>query len=132
MVIPLSPATRVSTMLSLMICVSISVGVAPMALRMPISVVRSFTVTTMMLLTPMAPDISVPSPMSHTSTLTPMKRLSMSPNIASAFTLITACVSVGLMACACFSICSTLSCTSAMLYPLRAVKHSRSIRLPLL
>ena len=38
------PATRVRRILSEMICERIILGVAPMARRMPISVVRSFTV----------------------------------------------------------------------------------------
>ena len=42
---PLMPATKVRRILSEMICESIILGVAPMARRMPISVVRSFTVT---------------------------------------------------------------------------------------
>ena len=40
-------------------------GRAPIARRMPISVVRSFTVTIMMLLTPIAPASKVPKPTIH-------------------------------------------------------------------
>ena len=84
-------------MLSLMIIVKMSMGVAPMARRMPISVVRSLTVTTMMLLTPMAPEKRVPKPISHTRMLTPWKRLSIIEKMASALTVSTACVSSGWM-----------------------------------
>ena len=63
---PLMPATMVSTMLSVMICESTMRGVAPMARRMPISTVRSRTVTIMMFDTPMAPASNVPMPTSHT------------------------------------------------------------------
>ena len=69
---PLMPATAVSTMLSAIICERIMQGVAPMARRIPISMVRSFTVTIMMLLTPMAPASSVPMPTNHTSRFTPL------------------------------------------------------------
>ncbi len=44
--------------------------------RMPISVVRSFTVTIMMLETPMAPARRVPMPTSQMRKLTPLNRLS--------------------------------------------------------
>ena len=69
--IPLIPATEVSTILSLMICPRMLCGVAPIARRMPISVVRSFTVTIMMFETPMAPANNVPIPTSHINKLTP-------------------------------------------------------------
>ena len=73
---PLMPATRVRRILSEMICERIILGVAPMARRMPISVVRSFTVTIMMLETPMAPARRVPMPTSQMRKLTPLNRLS--------------------------------------------------------
>ena len=73
---PLMPATRVRRILSEMICERIILGVAPMARRMPISVVRSFTVTIMMLETPMAPARRVPIPTSQMRKLTPLNRLS--------------------------------------------------------
>ena len=68
-----------------------------MARRMPISVVRSRTVTIMMLLTPMAPASRVPSPTIHVRKRTPVMRLSIMLNIASRSSIITACLSVGLM-----------------------------------
>ncbi len=49
-------------------------GVAPSALRMPISRVRSFTVMIMMLLMPTMPAISVPRPTNQMNTLMPMNR----------------------------------------------------------
>ncbi len=45
----------------------IAAGGAPMARRMPISCVRSFTSTSMMLLTPTMPASSVPRPTIHVS-----------------------------------------------------------------
>ena len=59
-----------------MICDSIILGVAPMARRIPISMVRSFTVTIMMLLTPIAPANRVPMPTNQMRKLTPLNRLS--------------------------------------------------------
>ena len=49
-------------------------GVAPSALRMPISRVRSFTVMIMMLLMPTMPAVSVPRPTNQMNTLMPMNR----------------------------------------------------------
>ena len=53
---------------------------------MPISAVRSFTVTIMMLLTPIAPVSKVPSPTIHPKMRMPENRLSIMLNMASAFT----------------------------------------------
>ena len=92
---PLIPATLVSRMLSEIICPRMLWGVAPMARRMPISVVRSRTVTIMMLLTPMAPASSVPMPTSHTRKLTPLNRLSIMPKSTSVLNTITPRSSVG-------------------------------------
>lgn len=80
---PLMPATAVSMTLSVIICPRMLRGVAPMARRMPISVVRSRTVTIMMLLTPMAPASSVPMPTSSMRKFTPLKRLSSMPKSTS-------------------------------------------------
>ena len=93
--IPLMPATNVSTILSDMICPNIILGVAPMARRIPISVVRSRTVTIMMFDTPMAPASSVPRPTSQIRKLTPFIRLSNIWNISSVFITIAPCSSVG-------------------------------------
>ncbi len=98
---PLMPATNVSRMLSAIICERIMRGVAPMARRMPISVVRSRTVTIMMLLTPMAPASRVPIPTSHTRKLTPLKRLSSMENITSVLTMVSAFSSSGATSCVC-------------------------------
>ncbi len=48
-------------------------GVAPIARRMPISCVRSRTITSMMLLTPMTPAASVPMPTTHTRKRMPVE-----------------------------------------------------------
>ena len=93
---PLMPATEVSKILSCMICDSISRGVAPMARRMPISTVRSRTVTIMMFDTPMAPASSVPIPTSHISMLMPRNILSTIENIISVLNTITPFSSFGL------------------------------------
>ena len=53
-------------------------GLAPSALRMPNSAVRSVTVTSMMLLTPTMPASSVPRPMIQTKRLMPPKTIIMS------------------------------------------------------
>ena len=94
---PLMPATSVSTTLSVIICDRITRGVAPMARRMPISVVRSRTVTIMMFDTPMAPASKVPMPTSQTRKLTPENKLSIMPNITSVLNIETPVSSVGSM-----------------------------------
>ena len=93
--IPLIPATAVSRMLSEIICERIVFGVAPMARRIPISVVLSLTVTIMMLDTPMAPARRVPMPMSQMRKLTPLKRLSSIAKSNSVLNRVTAFSSVG-------------------------------------
>ena len=95
--IPLMPATSVSTMLSEIICERIILGVAPMARRIPISVVRSRTVTIIMFDTPMAPASSVPRPTSQMRKLTPLNRLSSNWNSTSVLKTIAPCSSVGSM-----------------------------------
>src|SRR5579863_5865775 len=55
---PSSPPITDSSVASLRNCARITPGVAPMALRMPISRVRSVTVTSMMLVMPMPPTSS--------------------------------------------------------------------------
>ena len=92
---PLMPATSVSTILSEMICDRIILGVAPMALRIPISVVRSRTVTIMIFDTPIAPASSVPSPTSQMRKLTPRNRLSSIWNSTSVLNTVAPCSSVG-------------------------------------
>ena len=93
------PATPVSKILSEIIWDSIMRGVAPIARRMPISTVRSLTVTIMMLDTPMAPARSVPMPISHIRKLTPLKRLSMIPKSTSVLNTMIPFSSVGSMRC---------------------------------
>ena len=96
---PALPAARVSATLSQMICERMSRGTAPMARRMPISTVRSRTVTIMMLLTPTAPASSVPMPTSQIRKFTPRNRLSTMLNICSVLSTITAWSSVGSKRC---------------------------------
>ena len=95
------PATVVNTTLSDRICERMTRGVAPMARRMPISVVRSRTVIIMILETPIAPASRVPIPTSHIRKLTPLKRLSSMENMTSVFTSVMAFSSVGSILCAC-------------------------------
>ena len=93
--IPNIPAIVVSTILSDRICCRISFGRAPIARRIPISVVRSSTGTIMILDTPIAPASNVPNPTIQTNILMPLNKLSTIENIASAFRYITACLSLG-------------------------------------
>ena len=81
--------------LSEIICERIVRGVAPMARRIPISVVRSRTVTIIMFDTPMAPASSVPSPTSQIRKFTPLKRLSSNWKRISVLKTVTAFSSVG-------------------------------------
>ena len=97
---PLIPATSVSTILSEMICERIIFGVAPMARRIPISVVLSRTVTIIMFETPMAPANSVPRPTSHIRMLTPLNRLLIIWNISSVLKTPQPSSSVGSTKCA--------------------------------
>ena len=96
---PMEPAVNVRMTLSDMICPRIILGVAPMALRIPISVVLSFTVTIMILDTPMAPARRVPSPTSHIRILTPLNKLSTMANICAVFITNIADLSSGLTRC---------------------------------
>ena len=91
------PATVVSTILSERICCRISLGRAPIARRMPISVVRSLTVTIIMLDTPIAPANKVPKPTIQIRMRVPVIRVSIMENIASALRNMTACLSSGEM-----------------------------------
>ena len=72
-------------------------GLAPMARRIPISLVRSRTVTSMILLTPTAPEISVPKPMSHISALNPTTRYWNALSVSSMFMVYMARLSSGAM-----------------------------------
>ena len=94
---PPMPATSVSTVLSAIICPRIWRGVAPMARRMPISVVRSFTLTIIMLDTPITPASKVPRPMSQMRKFTPLNRLSIIPKMSCVFRRNIACSSSGWM-----------------------------------
>ena len=106
-------------------------GVAPMARRMPISVVRSLTVTIMMLLTPMAPASMVPRPMSRIRKLIPTKRLSISENISSVLSTNMACLSSGLNLCSRAMTSRSMGSTAVMLTPDFPVMHIRSTTSPL-
>jgi len=118
---PDMPAMMVNTILSERIWFIMSLGLAPMARRMPISVVRSLTVTIIILLTPMAPANNVPNPTIQLKILMPLNRLSIMLNIASAFTVTKACLSSGWIRCACFITLSTFFSISEMEYPGLAV-----------
>ena len=89
------PATVVRSTLSATIWDSIMRGVAPMARRMPISDVRSFTVTIMMLDTPTEPASNVPMPTSHTRKFTPENKLSSMAKSTSVLKTMIPCSSVG-------------------------------------
>ena len=64
---PMYPKKVVMQMLSTMIRRRIDQGLAPMALRMPNSCVRSLTVMSMMLETPTMPEMSVRMPIIHSA-----------------------------------------------------------------
>ena len=124
------PATAVRMILSLMICERMSVGVAPIARRMPISVVRSRTVTIIMLETPIAPASSVPMPTSHMRKFTPEKRLSSSPKSTSVLNTMTAFSSSGATLCA-LAMTSRMRCESSFIFvPGFAVAQIRSTLSP--
>ena len=82
-------------MLSQMICERIIFGVAPMARLIPISVVRSRTVTIIMFETPITPASNVPIPISQIRKFTPLNRLSIIIKNISVLRTVTACSSVG-------------------------------------
>ena len=67
------PATDVMTTDSCMIRPTMDAGVAPRALRMPISLVRSLTTIIMMLLTPTIPAMTVKMPMMAMNIVRPAK-----------------------------------------------------------
>ena len=123
--IPLMPATAVSITLSDIICPRMFFGVAPMARRMPISVVLSLTVTIIMLLTPIAPASRVPMPTSSMRKFTPEKRLSSMPNSTSVLNKVTAFSSVGSILWACATTVRILSVMLLMVTPRCAVTHIR-------
>ena len=66
------PATNVSTTPSESICTIMSRGFAPMARRIPISCVRSFTITHMMFPTPMIPASRLPIPTNMARSIIPI------------------------------------------------------------
>jgi hypothetical protein len=92
-------------------------GVAPMALRMPISRVRSATVIIMMLLTPMAPANMVRTPTTQVRPEMPRKRLLIFLNSFCRLKLPKACLSSGWMRWRAFSASST-SCSISAEEPL--------------
>ena len=107
-------------------------GVAPMARRMPISVVRSRTVTIMMLDTPMAPARSVPMPTSHIKKFTPENRLSTMPYRTSVLNTDTLFSSVGSTSWARAMTVRMRGVILLMTTPGRPVKHIMSIDWPML
>ena len=70
-IIPKYPKMAVIIRDSKIILDNIEEGGAPIALRIPISLVRSFTDTNIMLLTPTIPAISVSKPMIETKMVIP-------------------------------------------------------------
>ena len=124
--IPNEPAASVSVTLSIIICPRICLGVAPMALRIPISVVLSFTVTIIMFETPMAPARMVPRPISSTSMFSPRNRLSTIPNNCSVFTRPSAGLSVGSNLCSRATIWRILSSREDIFTPFLPVIAIRS------
>ena len=64
---PIYPKNVVITTLSTMMSLRTDRGEAPMALRMPNSRVRSFTVMSIMLLTPTMPESSVNRPITYSA-----------------------------------------------------------------
>ena len=77
---PVRPAIVVSTTDSFMIIDTTENGVAPSALRTPISLVRSLTVISMMFDTPTTPASSVAPPTTQLITTSTMKNVSSLPN----------------------------------------------------
>ena len=72
---PPQPAMMVSTKLSVIICETIEEGLAPIARRIPISLVRSLTVTIMILLIPTTPASNVPRLTIQINMLMPKKSI---------------------------------------------------------
>ena len=70
---PKYPATVVIKADSIKIILTIERGVAPIALRIPISLVRSFTTINMILPTPKMPNKRLPMPTNQISNLIPVK-----------------------------------------------------------
>ena len=129
---PLIPATKVNTILSEIICDNIILGVAPIARRIPISVVRSRTVTIMMFETPMAPASRVPRPTSQMRKLTPLKRLSSIWKSTSVLNTIAPCSSVGSTKWALAIVSRMRGDNLLITVPGRPVAAMRSISVPLL
>ena len=117
-------------MLSAITCESIILGVAPMARRMPISPVRSLTVTIMMLLTPMAPETRVPMPTSQMRKFTPWNRLSSMAYMISVLNTVTPSVSSGEMEWARASVVRMRSAMVLITTPFLPVTAIRSTAVP--
>jgi len=79
---PIHPASAVMKTASRMTWPTTLAGVAPKALRMPISRVRSFTTMSMMLLTPTMPAMSEPMPTNQRKAVIPLKMLLMVPTFS--------------------------------------------------
>jgi len=92
---PRKPAAMVRTVLSLMIWKMMAEGFAPIALLTPISLVRSRTVTIMMLLTPTTPARRVPRPTIQIKRDIPVNNISNCLKILSTLILSRANSSVG-------------------------------------
>ena len=115
-----------------MICDRIIRGVAPMARRMPISEVRSRTVTIMMFDTPITPASRVPIPISQMRMFTPLNRLSIMAKNISVLRMVTAFSSVGSTWCPEATAARIFGRMSLITTPSRAVTAITSTASPLL
>ena len=102
---PTKPAKVVSNRLSDSTWPMMSLGLAPIARLTPISRVRSFTVTSIMLLTPMMPDINVPKPTIQMRMWMPKNRPLKALKISDTLNELMASSSVGAMSCRCLMSC---------------------------
>ena len=128
---PANPAIAVSTTLSLIICFNIVNGVAPKARRMPISCVRSRTVTSIILLTPITPDNNVPNPTIHTRKFKPPNNIENESNTFFKFNNTKAASSSGFTKLRSLTNVATRVSTSLISTSSYAVIHKQSILSPL-
>ena len=128
---PVNPAIAVSTTLSLIICFNIVNGVAPNARRIPISCVRSRTVTSIMLLTPITPDNNVPNPTIHTRKFKPPNNIENESNTFFRFINSNAASSSGFTKLRSLTNAATRFSTSPISTSSCAVIHRQSILSPL-
>ena len=127
---PTKPAKVVSNRLSDSTCPMMFFGLAPMARLTPISRVRSFTVTSMMLLTPMMPVIKVPKPTIQMRRWMPKNKPLKALKISDTLKQLMASSSVGEMSCRCLMNCLRSSSMSEMGVSSSATKAKKSILSP--